>query len=86
MKGFWGAMLMAAGILIAGLSGLCSGILIVSGLMGGEASGPDALSSLMIVLVVGGIPFAIGLGLFFAGRALARSHARDKADASQDFK
>lgn len=86
MKGFWGAMLMAAGILIAGLSGLCSGILIISGLIGGEASGPDALGSLMIVLIVGGIPFAIGLGLFFAGRALARSQARDKADASQEFK
>jgi len=87
MKGFWAAMLMAAGILIAGLSGLCSGFLLVAGLFQGPGGGADALSGAGIVLIVGGIPFLFGLGLFFWGRSLARSAKRDReeADPAKDF-
>jgi hypothetical protein len=32
---------------------------------------------LPVIAIVGGIPFMIGLGLFFAGRALIRSDRED---------
>jgi hypothetical protein len=32
---------------------------------------------LPVIAIFGGIPFAVGLGLFFAGRALIRSHRGD---------
>jgi hypothetical protein len=37
----------------------------------GDAAGADTI--LPLVLLFGGIPFLVGLGLFFAGRALLRS-------------
>lgn len=62
-----GGILMAMGILIAGASGLCSLMFLFSGGTGGwNASG------LGLILVVGGIPFLTGLGLFYGGRALLR--------------
>ena len=64
MKVF-GGILLAAGILIAGASGLCS--------VWGIISTIKEPGMIPLVLVVGGIPFAIGVGLIFAGRALLRS-------------
>jgi hypothetical protein len=68
---FFGALFMAVGGLIAGLSGLCSaGVLLI-----GFASGSDfaeTMSVLPIVLFVGGIPIAVGLALFFLGRWMYR--------------
>jgi hypothetical protein len=37
---------------------------------------------LPLVLLVGGIPFLIGLGLFFAGRSLLRAARAERQDAS----
>lgn len=65
MRGLFGGILLAIGILIAGLSGLCSLFVIVSSLSSGQVG--DALG---MALVFGGIPLAIGVGLIFAGRAL----------------
>lgn len=64
MKVF-GGILLAVGILIAGVSGLCS--------LWGIISMISEPGMIPIVLLVGGIPFAIGIGLVFAGRALLRS-------------
>ena len=70
MRTLFGGILLAIGILISGASGLCSLAFLVS-MLGSHGGGEFA--SLPLVLIVGGIPFAIGMGLFFAGRALIRS-------------
>lgn len=68
MKSLFGGLFLGAGILIAGLSGLCSLLILVMSVADGQV-----LDMLPIVLIVGGIPVAIGLGLFFIGRAMLRS-------------
>lgn len=65
MKTLLGGILLAVGILIAGASGICSLIFLVTSRF------EDGL--ILMILAFGGIPFLIGLGLFYAGRALIRS-------------
>lgn len=78
MKTFFGGILLAIGILVAGASGLCSLTMLVSVFSNlhshQEFSGAGMLP---VIAIVGGIPFMIGLGLFFAGRALIRSDRED---------
>lgn len=64
---FFGGALMAVGFLIMALCGLCSACGVVIGLTDDTFKGGDTLA---MVLVFGGVPFLIGLGIFFAGRAL----------------
>ena len=73
MKTFFGGLLLAVGILIAGASGLCSLTILGMGLT--ESGG--MVMMLPMVAVVGGIPFAFGLALFFGGRALLRQAKRE---------
>ena len=73
MKGFFGGILFGCGILIAGLSGLCSGLLLITSVLGGE----DATMVVPMTLLFGGIPFAVGIGLFFLGRSVMRSAAHE---------
>ena len=73
MKGVVGGILIAVGLLIAGGSGLCSLAILFDGGFTSEEMG-----MLPLVLIVGGIPFAAGVGLIFGGRALIRSHRRDQ--------
>ena len=70
MRQFWGGLLLAIGILIMTGSGLCTLWIIGAGLTSMQIG--EALAALPIPLIVGGIPFAIGLGMFFGGRALLR--------------
>ena len=77
MKSLFGGILLGAGILIAGASGLCSLVFLGMGLT--EPSG--MVDMLPMVLLVGGIPFLIGLGLFFQGRSKIRSARRDGQEA-----
>lgn len=72
MRTLFGGILLAAGILIGGASGLCTVVFFVMTVAHGGGFG-----GLPVMLFVGGIPFAIGLGLFFAGRALIRSDRGD---------
>jgi hypothetical protein len=67
MKEIFGGILVAAGILLAGGSGLCSMVVLFTP---SEYSG---LKMWQAVAVVGGIPFALGLAIAFGGRALIRS-------------
>lgn len=67
MKLFLSALLMACGILIAGLSGLCSIIVLTSSFQSIDSEG------LGIVAMVGGIPFATGLMMTWLGRRLVKS-------------
>ena len=79
MKGLFGGILMAVGILIAGASGLCS--LVV--LFGGTGTGGNIIDGISVVLMFGGIPFAMGLAMFFGGRAMVRSARADELHDSQ---
>ena len=73
MKAIFGGILMAVGILIAGGSGLCSLMILFGGT--GEFSGFEMWP---VVLMVGGIPFAIGAGIAFGGHMLMRSARRER--------
>jgi|tagenome__1003787_1003787.scaffolds.fasta_scaffold18011097_1 hypothetical protein len=74
MKGIFGGVLMAIGILIAGASGLCSVAVLFSS--GGMAL-QDA-SMLPAVLLMGGIPLAFGVTLAYIGRMLVREAKRER--------
>lgn len=82
MQKLFGGILMAVGLIIGGLSGICTIGVIVSSLHDPSAmlagGGGQWMSSAMLVLIVGGIPILAGVGLFLAGRKLVRS-----ADAVQ---
>ena len=67
LQRFIGAGLMAVGVLMMVLCGLCSACGFVVGLTDPTFRGGETLG---LVLVIGGVPFAIGLGIFFAGKAL----------------
>lgn len=75
MKMLFGGLLLAIGGLIALLSGLCSAYFLLS-ILG--SYGSDVGTVLMLVLFFGGIPFAIGFGLFQWGRSLIRSAREDE--------
>jgi hypothetical protein len=78
MKTLFGGILLAIGILIAGASGLCSLAVLFGGGLGGTAG------MLPVVLVVGGIPFALGAALGFGGSALIRQARREREMADSD--
>ena len=79
MKQVFGGILIAAGLLVAGGSGLCSLMVLFSS---GEFSG---FGMWPMVLLFGGIPFATGVGMVFGGRALIRSERRDFVDPGDTF-
>ncbi len=71
MKRLFGGLLLAAGIMIMLLSGLCT--LAVIGIGASEvARDPTVLVALYLPLIVGGVPFALGFGLYKWGRSLLR--------------
>ena len=69
-----GGILLAIGILIAGLSGLCSLVFVVTELTSPYSSVDRTVS---YVLGIGGIPFIIGLAMVFLGRRLLNSGKTD---------
>lgn len=77
MKQLMGGILVAVGILIAGASGLCTVTYAVYVVTAAVKNFSSVAANLPLVfglpLVVGGIPFLIGLGLFHAGRKLNRN-------------
>jgi len=74
-----GGILMAIGILIAGASGLCS-LMVLFG-PSGEFSGMEMWP---MVLLFGGIPFAVGAAIGYAGYALIRNAARNERPRDVD--
>jgi len=69
-----GAIMMAIGVLVAGTSGLCGGImLLVFFSSPGEFSFSDTWQFAAMV----GIPFVIGCGLTFAGYRVQQVDRRD---------
>jgi hypothetical protein len=66
----FGAMLMAAGGLIAGLCGLCSAVVLVT-LLARDAGAVGPM--FLLTLIFGGVPIALGVGLLIWGRSLWRT-------------
>jgi hypothetical protein len=79
VKRVLGGILLAIGILIAGVSGLCSGIFVISMIGSIFTYGLDP-DGLMLMLLFGGLPFMAGVGLILAGHALVRSARQEDAD------
>lgn len=71
--GFFGAMLIGVGALIAVLCGLCTGVFFIGGLFGGRGDMFGGVDIAIMSLFIGGIPTAIGVGLFYGGRAMLRA-------------
>jgi hypothetical protein len=69
MKMLLGGVLIAAGILIAGASGVCSLYMLF---MPTAGSAGERLSILPMILAFGGIPFALGMGLLLWGWSVVR--------------
>ena len=79
MTRLFGGILLGVGILIAGTSGLCSAVFLITMLGSNSGWMVDLPSMLALIAVVGGIPFAIGMGLVWGGRALLRKARADDA-------
>ena len=75
MKQMLGGILLAAGILIAGASGLCSLFVLFSP---GEGAN---FSVLPFVLAIGGLPFVLGVLLALGGRSLIRQAREERKNA-----
>jgi hypothetical protein len=68
-----GGILLGVGLLVAGLSGLCSLSMIIEEMHG---SNGDITGTLVLVGIVGGIPFLMGLGMMFGGWKLVQEKPR----------
>ena len=85
MAAFFGGALMAVGALIAALSGLCTGVVIIGSVIAAFQNGRSDSSGLAgLALIFGGAPFAVGLLLFFIGRGIYRSGNRQAAQPPVD--
>jgi hypothetical protein len=76
MRGFFSGLFMAVGGMIAVLSGLCNVFYIFMMLMDAfttKHSWHDILGGLTLLATVGGIPFAVGLTLFWIGKQMRKS-------------
>jgi len=71
VRRFFGGALIAVGFLLMALCGSCGAIFLLGFLYSGFTSPNSGDLGLAIMpLVLGGVPTAIGLGLFIAGRSL----------------
>jgi hypothetical protein len=74
IKRLFGGLLMGAGFLVMTTSGLCSLIVVIAGF----SEAVREPSALLLPLVVGGIPFAMGFGMFRWGQWLLRPSEDDQ--------
>lgn len=79
MKGLLGGIMMAIGILVMTTSGLCT-LFVVASMLPDMASQPLLL---MLPLLVGGIPLAMGIGLLLGGRAIRRDDRQAEAETAE---
>lgn len=71
---FFGWLLMGAGALVAVTTGCCTVYFLAAPLLqgGGADYFGGMLSWIVLVMIVGGIPCLVGVGVFLLGRFLAR--------------
>ena len=71
---FFGWLLMCGGALVAATTGTCTVYFLAAPILQGE--GVDyfggLVSWILLVMIVGGVPCLIGVGMFFLGRFVAR--------------
>ena len=75
---FFGGLLIAAGVLIATLSGLCSLGLVASSIrtvLRGPAVATNLTMGLVVVAIFGGVPFLFGVAMVVGGRAMMKPSA-----------
>lgn len=72
VRRFFGGLLLAGGVLIAGLCGLCTLVFMGGAVFGGETHPFRASDMVIMALIIGGVPTLIGVGVMFWGRALLR--------------
>lgn len=85
MEKVFGGLLMGCGILVAGLSGLCTMIAAGSAMFDTNSSSQEMMSIIPAALIFGGIPVLVGIGIFFGGRALSRSAKEDEERGPPKF-
>jgi|tagenome__1003787_1003787.scaffolds.fasta_scaffold20930691_4 hypothetical protein len=78
MKQLFGGILLAIGILIAGASGLCSLAVLLTP---GEHGGGGMLGA---VLLIGGIPFALGAAMALGGHMLLKQARKEGEQTGGD--
>ncbi len=79
---FFGVLLIAAGVLVAGLCGLCTVVIIglsVSTPAGGGAQSYGGGGMIPVALMLGGIPTVFGCLMIWAGIVLFRSGRKPPA-------
>jgi hypothetical protein len=71
---FFGWLLMCGGALVAVTTGACTVYFLAAPILqgGGLEYFGGLLSWVMLVMIIGGIPCLIGVGMFFLGRFIAR--------------
>ena len=86
MQNVIGGIMLGCGILIAGLSGLCTLLVVGTSLF--DANSGGFVGMIPAALIFGGIPCAIGAGIFFLGRHLMRTARKDDGpdDPATTFK
>ena len=84
MKKLLGSLLLGCGIIFAGLSGLCT-LIAAGSALAGSSSGEEMMSVIPAALLFGGIPIAIGLGMFFGGRSLLRQVKKEEEGNMPDL-
>ena len=73
LRKFFGGLLMAVGGLLVVSSGLCTLVFVGATLWPHSGMG---VGMIPLELLIGGVPGAVGLGVFFAGRAVYRGWPR----------
>ena len=73
IRGFFGALLMAAGVLLMVLCGGCGALFFVGFLISGLfSSNSGDVGMVILPILFGGVPAAVRFGLFSLGRGLRK--------------
>jgi hypothetical protein len=70
VRRYFGSALLAGGVLIAGLCGLCTLVFMGGALFGGETHPFTPTDMVIMASIIGGIPTVVGVVLALWGRAL----------------
>ncbi len=83
---FVGMLLMAAGGLLALLCGLCTAVFSVGFIVSAtDGRYPTQLSPLLLPLIIGGVPTAAGVTLFWVGLNIFRDGRRRRGHPEREF-
>jgi hypothetical protein len=84
VRRFWGGLVIAAGVLVTLLSGLCTLLLGAPMLL--QGSGPAPLSSWLLLVISGGPPLVVGVGLAILGHRIGWGVKRAPSPAARGWR